>query len=246
MLKIGLCDDNTLYLNELTKIISDITSINNIDIEITSFSNGEDLIKFSKDHENYFDILFLDILMDGINGINTARRLRKLSSDVNIIFVTCSKEYALDSYSVNACGYILKPFSKNSIRDKVLELYDKIELSRKNVICVKNNQDIYSIKLDNVIYFESNLRKITAHMKNGEKICFYNKISNLEEEIKNSLFLRCHRSFLVNLMYIKNIVSSDLKTTTNEILPISKKYLTSSRDIFTNYIRVKLSTSSDS
>ncbi|MGL4773909.1 MAG: LytR/AlgR family response regulator transcription factor [Clostridium sp.] len=242
MLKIGLCDDNSLYIDELKKIIGDIADINNIDIEITSFNSGEELLSFSKVHGDYFDILFLDVLMDGINGINTALALRKLSSDVHVIFVTSSKEHALDSYSVNAYGYILKPFSKASIEGKLLELYEKIELARKNIIYVKNNQDIYSISLDHVIYFESNLRKITAHMKNGEQISFYNKMSNLEEEIKNNIFLRCHRSFLVNLMYVKNIVSNDLITTTNECLPISKKYLTSSRETFTNYIRVKLST----
>lgn len=242
MLKIGLCDDNSLYIEELSKIIKEIGSLNKIDIEITTFNSGEDLLEFSSCHSDYFDILFLDVLMGGINGIDTAEKLRSAYSDVYIIFVTSSKEHALDSYSVNAYGYILKPFSKASIEDKLLELYEKIEVSKKNIIYVKNNQDIYSISLDQVIYFESNLRKITAHMKNGEKISFYNKMSNLEEEIKNSIFLRCHRSFLVNLMYVKNIVSTDLVTTTNERLPISKKYLTSSRETFTDYIKVKLST----
>lgn len=242
MLKIGLCDDLPIFLKELSNILNQIAISHDIAIEITSFESGEKLLAFCSSHPNYFDILFLDILMTGINGIDTASAVRELCGDVYILFVTSSKEYALDSYSVNAYSYILKPFSLDSIQPKLLELYDKIAFNKKNVIYVKNNQDIYSLHLDQVIYFESNLRKITAFMKNGEQISFYNKMSKLEEEINNSIFLRCHRSFLVNLMYVKNLVGCDLLTTANQQLPISKKYLVSSREAFTNYIKVKLST----
>lgn len=242
MLKIGLCDDHPMFLNQLSDILNQISSTYNIALEITSFESGENLLDFCSSHPDYFDILFLDILMTGINGIDTASAIRNFCGDVYILFVTSSKEYALDSYSVNAYSYILKPFSLEAIQPKLLELYEKISFTKKNIIYVKNNQDIYTLHLDHVIYFESNLRKITAFMKNGERISFYNKMSNLEEDINNAIFLRCHRSFLVNLMYVKNLVGCDLLMTTNQQLPISKKYLSSVREAFTNYIKVKLST----
>lgn len=240
MVKIGLCDDNAVYIEQLSTILKSISYSRNMDIEITSFKSGEDLVNFCSSHSNYFDILFLDILMDGINGINAAQTIRKICSDIYIIFVTTSKEYALDSYSVNAYGYILKPFSEDFISEKFLELYNKINLDRKNVIYVKSNQDIYTLQLNNIIYFESNLRKITAYTNNGETITFYNKMSNLETEIKTSVFVRCHRSFLVNLIYIKNIIGLDVITIDNKYIPISKKYLNNIRDSFTSYIKSKL------
>ena len=242
MLKVGLCDDHPLFITQLSEIINKISSAHHIAIEITSFESGESLLDFCTKHPNYFDILFLDILMNGINGIDTASSIRALNTDIYIIFVTSSKEYAVDSYNVNAYSYILKPFSFDSIASKLLELYEKIRFNKNNVIYVKNHQDIYTIHLDDVIYFESNLRKITAFMKTGEEISFYNKMSKLEEEIGNTIFLRCHRSFLVNLMYVKNLVGCDLFTTTHHQLPISKKYLCSTRESFTDYIKVKLST----
>lgn len=242
MLKIGLCDDHPIFLEELSQILNQISSAHHIPVELTTFDSGESLLTFCTKHPHYFDILFLDILMTGMNGIQTASLIRKICSDVSILFVTSSKEYALDSYSVNAYSYILKPFSLPDIEPKLLELHEKIAFSKKNILCIKNNQDIYTLQLDHVIFFESNLRKITAFMKNGEQISFYNKMSKLEEEINNTLFLRCHRSFLVNLMYVKNLVGCDLLTITNHQLPISKKYITSSREAFTNYIQAKLST----
>ncbi|NFG24330.1 response regulator transcription factor [Clostridium botulinum] len=240
MIKIGLCDDNTLYIKELSKILKTISHCNNINIEITSFTSGEDLIEFSSCHPDYFDVVFLDILMGGINGIHTAKAIRKIYNDVYIIFVTTSKEYALDSYSVNAYDYVIKPFSEQLITEKFLALCNKINLDRKNIIYVKSNQDIYTLQLNNVIYFESNLRKITAHMNNSENIAFYNKMSNLENEISSSIFIRCHRSFLVNLIYIKNIVGLDIVLTNNTHISISKKYLNDVKDAFTSYIRAKL------
>lgn len=240
MIKIGLCDDNNLYIDQLYKILKNISHSNNINVEITSFTSGEDLVAFCSCHPNYFDILFLDILMGEMNGINTAQAIRKIYSDIYIVFVTNSKEYALDSYSVNAYNYILKPFSNESISEIFLDLYEKVNLNRKNIVYVKSNQDIYTLHLNKVVYFESNLRKITAHMNNGEKITFYNKMSNLENEIKNSEFIRCHRSFLVNLIYIKNIVELDVITTDNNYISISKKYLNAVRDAFTSYIKAKL------
>lgn len=241
MIKIGLCDDNVTYIKQLSAILSQISENNNLKFEFNSFTSGEDLIDFCGKHKNYFDIIFLDILMEGINGIDTAQSIRNINCNANIVFVTVSKDYALESYSVNASGYILKPYSYDCIESKFVDLYNKISLSKKNSIFVKNNQDIYTLQLDEVLYFESNLRKITAYLINGDKITFYNKMSSLESQIKCSTFVRCHRSFLVNLIYVKNIVASDLETTTGSILPISKKYLTSIRDEFTMYIKVKIS-----
>ncbi|MGL4913428.1 MAG: LytR/AlgR family response regulator transcription factor [Romboutsia sp.] len=241
MIKIGLCEDNDLYIKQLSSTLRKIEKDNNLEFEINGFNCGEDLVDFCSKHKNYFDILFLDVLMHEMNGIEAAQAIRKMYSSAYMIFVTNSKEYALDSYSVNAYGYILKPFSHRSIESKVLDLVNKIDSSNKNTMYVKNNQDIYSLKLDEVVYFESNLRKITAHLINGEEIKFYNKISNLESEINSNLFVRCHRSFLVNLIYIKNIVTSNLITTTERVLPISKKYLSPTRVTFTYYIKSKLS-----
>lgn len=240
MIKIGLCDDNKSYIKQLTSILIQISENNNLKFEFNTFNSGEDLIDFCSRHKNYFDIIFLDILMERKNGIDTAKFIRDLNCNSHIIFVTVSKDYALDSYDVNASGYILKPFSYDSIENAVLNLHNKIILSRKNSIFVKNNQDLYTLQLDEVIYFESNLRKITAFLINGDEITFYNKISSLEIEFQCSTFVRCHRSFLVNLTYVKNIVASDLETTTGSILPISKKYLSSLRDEFTKYIKFKI------
>lgn len=245
MIRIGLCDDNKLYTDALEKILYNISKKEDIQLEIKSFHSGESLISFCERHGDYFDILFLDILMDGYNGIKTAEAIRKLTLDVFIVFVTSSKDYALDGYSVNAHSYILKPFSPEDIRSIFLTIHKKISFKLSNTIYIKNNQDIFTLNLNNIVYFESNLRKITAYMIDGTSLTFYNKLSKLEEEISSSMFVRSHRSFLVNVMFIKNIVGLDIMTINNKIIPISKKYLNSTRDNFTYYIETKLTRKDD-
>lgn len=236
MIKIGLCDDNNLYLNQLQQTLSLISKNKNIPIDILSFHSGEELINFTKKKNNHFDIVFLEVLMDGIDGISTAKCLKLISPDTYTIFVTTSKEHALESYDVGAFHYILKPINFNKLETAFLNLVNRVIINKKNIIYIKNNQDIYSLNLNNIIYFESSLRKLTAYSLSNET-SFYEKLSNLESKLTSKHFVRCHRSYLVNLDYIDSIVSSDIITTTGHNVPISKKYLKSVRDIFLEYIQ---------
>lgn len=240
MVRIGICDNSKLHIKQLSNILKCISLDKNIQLEISTFRSSSELIEFCNEYRDYFDLVYLDVLLKGLNGIDTARYIRNICPNIYIVFVASTKDYALDSYSVNASGYILKPCSYTSIECMLLTLYKKIILDKKNTIYVKNNHDIHSFNLSEVVYFESNLRKITAYLSDGNTVSFYNKLSDLEKEINSNTFIRCHRSFLINLSYIKNIVSSNLVTTTNTSLPISKKYLASTKSIFSNYIKSRI------
>lgn len=240
MIKIGICDNSKLHINQLSNILKCISLDKNIQLEISTFNSSKELIKFCLKYKNYFDLIILDVLLKEFDGISTAKYIRNIYKDIYIVFVTYSKEYALESYSVNASGYFLKPCSYSSIENTILKIRKDILFGRKNVMYVKNNHDIYTLRLNEIVYFESNLRKINAYLNDGSIVSFYNKLSDLEIEIGSDNFIRCHRSFLVNLSYIKNIVASNIITTTNTSLPISKKYLSSTKDVFSDYIEARL------
>lgn len=240
MIRIALCDDNSTYIDELYKIISTVCTSENIDVEIIKFTCGEDLLNFYKNKKNCFDIVILDILMNGINGIETAKSIRSFDLSVPIMFVTSSKEYALDSYDVSAFSYILKPFDFKTIKSKLLTLIDIVYANKNNILSIKSNQDIYTISLSETVYFESNLRKVNVYDSSKNVISFYSKLSNIEKDIFDHNFIRCHRSFLVNLSYIKNIIGSNIITTTGSTIPISQKYLTQTKTTFNDYIKNKI------
>ncbi|MGL5540925.1 MAG: LytR/AlgR family response regulator transcription factor [Erysipelotrichaceae bacterium] len=240
MIKIGLCEDNALYIRQFTTIIERMEQTNEASIELKVFGAGVELLAFCKAYPTYFDVLFLDIIMDGLNGIETAQALRNAGFEEDIIFLTSSKDYAFESYSVKAQGYLLKSQMQTGLEKCVNTIITKTKSTKKNTLFVKNNQDLYSLRLDHVAYFESNLRKISAHMSNGEVITFYNKLSDLEEQVGPLPFVRCHRSYLVNLLYVKNVVGMDVITTTHKTLPISKKYINSTKQAFTDFIKHQL------
>lgn len=245
MLKIALCDDNSFYNKKLKKIIIDICSTHNIDSHIVCFDSGDTLISYIKACKITFNLIFLDILMEGSNGIETATIIKTINNNNNIIFITSSREYAVDSYGVEAISYIIKPYTYEDIHKIFNKCYRQILNHEKNQIVVKNNQDIHTINLDEVVYFESNLRKITAKLCDGEEISFYEKLSDLQGKINSTSFVRCHRSFLTNMLYVKSISGNDIITKKDFHIPISKKYNSDIRQSFINYMKNKLMEGSD-
>ncbi|MGL4335480.1 MAG: LytR/AlgR family response regulator transcription factor [Turicibacter sp.] len=239
MIRIGLCDDDSLYLQQLETILIKVSQKENANIDIIKFSSGEQLLSFYQQHPNYFNLLFLDIVMGSINGIETAKSIRNQDTSVFIFFITSSKAYAFDSYEVKAVDYILKPLNPICIQEKFTDILTKIKTERKNMMTVKCNQDMYSFNINHVVCFESNLRKITAHTLT-ENITFYDKLSTLEQTLAPYHFIRCHQSYLINLSCVKNIVGTTILTTTNQEIPISKKYIKPLKEAFMTYLKSQL------
>ena len=130
-MKIAIVDDNE---DDRKRLQEEITKIcdnkSRKDFEITEFFSGEDFINLIEKNENkkYFDIVFLDIYMNGITGIETAKKLRETDNQSKIIFITTSNEFASESYEVKAYDYLIKPFSK----ERILKTMERISEDEKN------------------------------------------------------------------------------------------------------------------
>lgn len=235
MIKIAICDDEVYQLDTTFNLLSTILNEESIDIDMLKFTSSLELLNFLHDNESYFDIVFLDIVMDGINGIDLAKFIRKSDSFVNIIFTTTSKDYLLDGYDVNATSYLLKPIIYKKIKDVILNCIDNITEKTNNFFCVKINKNIYKLNLKDIIYFESSLRKIIIHRENNDNFVFHNKLDKVETEFDITNFVRCHKSYLVNLNYVKEIKNSNLITKNNSKIPISRTYLNSTKESFLDY-----------
>src|SRR5690554_523612 len=106
MISIAICDNEQIFLNQYHKKLKIVAKKLNIDLDIHQFSSGESLLFHLEDYPNHFQIIYLDIVMDGLNGIETALKLRKLNSAVKIIFLTSSKDYVYSAFDANASNYL--------------------------------------------------------------------------------------------------------------------------------------------
>ena len=169
--------------------------------QITHFFSGEDLLT-AQNKNTPPDIIFIDIFMKGISGIETAKNIvRKRGS--RFVFTTNSREYALEAFSLNAAHYLLKPLTKEAVREALRRCLPRLEDAEARMLEIKTGQGITPIPTDNIIYIEVYNKICTIHT---EKNSFhtYTSLDSLFEHLDMVSFMRAQRSFIVNMKYIES------------------------------------------
>ena len=233
MFKIAVCDDNKYDIKEICGALDQLKG-EGINLQVTTYTNGRDIIADFEKGER-FHLLILDMVMQPINGIETAKELRKNDISMPILIVTSTRDFALDGYLVNAWRYLTKPIDREKFLSEVRVILDKAREKDKEYFIVENDQGISKVKLDDVIYFESNLHVITLHTIK-ENYSFRDTISKIEETYAPDGFFRIHKSFLVNLKYVKNVSKLDVKMINGEILPLAKLRAASLHEALLDYV----------
>lgn len=220
MLKIGICEDDKETSEQLHSVISKIL-FQYTDMKIQHFSDGEEVLEKIKQGNFKLDLLFLDIHMKRLDGMKTAEFIRRHKIDVDIIFLTVSKEHVFEAYRYKAFAYCLKPISeKNLSKDLMRYIEERDKCSDYLNINIKGKEQW--IPLSKVIYFESEKRKVIAHMLT-DKVSFYAKMNEVEELVGSKGFMRCHQSYMVNRNMIDSIGRTEIVVQGLRI-PMSRKY----------------------
>ena len=235
MLKIAVCEDEKkqreLIKDYLTKILNEI----NISYEINTFNSGEELFNnYPKD----IDIFLLDILMDKINGMDTARKIREKDNKAEIIFITSLIEYALEGYEVRAYRYLIKPVKYDDLKIHILNCIKEIDIKNKHII-IKEQGNRIKLDISEITYIEVQKENITIHTLN-KTYQTKGTMNNIEKEINCSRFYRCHKSFLINLEHIKSIKQYIAILENGQEVPISRYRFKDTKDRFFDLIEDKL------
>lgn len=237
MLTIFLCDDNKEMLDQYAWLLKKIAKKNKIDITISSFHSGEELLFHLSDIPNQADIIYLDILMRQLTGMATAKKLREIGCKSEIIFLTTSEDYVYDAFDIAAVQYLLKSSTSTERFEQVF--LRAVELVQEKVsdmfLCESGNiQHIIPIK--NITYFEIWKRVVTVHYNKTEHIDFYSTMEQLEDQLLVKGFVRVHRSYIVNLPYISKFQQNNVFLKTGEIIPVGVTYMKQVRKTFADYI----------
>lgn len=235
MVKLAFCDDDSSVLNELKILIEDYQKKFNKKIEYNTFDSPLELLA-EIERGTRFDIVFLDILMPGESGIDAAAEIKEYDENVKIIFLTSSAEYALQSYSVGAFFYQLKPICRESffrLIDSVLSACEK-EHSKSLILRCKNG--ITRVYLKNIEFCEIIHRTLFIHLNDGKVLESIGSLDELYEQIKSSGgFIRTHRSFIVNLDYVQNISYKAVTMSSLTQIPIPRGKYQEIKDAFLEY-----------
>ena len=211
--KIAICDDESVHIEKIRTILSDY--------ETDNYLSPVALLDAVSAGVRY-DVLFLDILMPRIDGISLARELREFDEDMLIVFITSKIEYMQTGYEVRAFRYLLKDQIDEGLpkiwNDIIKELLDRQDA----YFSYEFERKVYRFPIRDILYFESNLRRIVVHTKASENAALYGKLDDLS--VKYSSFIRVHKSYLINRRYIRMISAGTVVLSNGEVLPVSRKY----------------------
>ena len=215
MIKIAVCDDEPVFVEEISGRIKKYVP----NAEIQGFFSGKELLS----QETVFDIYFLDIQMEKMNGVETAKKLRELSEESVIVFITGAKKYVFDAFDVAALHYLIKPVDDKKLQEVIERAKKEIEKNRDSrcrQILIKTRNKNITLNVSDILYFENEMRKIAVHTVRG-KISFYGVMADMEREAGEG-FCRCHRGYLVNLSYVAEYDTENIMLTNGEKIYLSK------------------------
>ncbi|GAA0181114.1 LytTR family DNA-binding domain-containing protein [Clostridium sediminicola] len=235
MINIAICDDN----KEESEIISSLVSKNlknlGMHFKINCFTEGEDLINHINSSKEVYDILFLDIYMEFSNGIDVAKKIRIFDKECKIIFITSSKDHAIDSYDVKALHYILKPINEEKLDAAIKTAVDSLKKESKQIV-ITNKKGSYRILYRDILYAESKARIVNVYLKSDKVITFYSKLQDFFQRLEDERFLKSHKSFIVNMDYISKIENSCIFIADETNIPISNSNVQAIREVYFKYL----------
>lgn len=217
MLQLAVCDDEKVFRSDLRKILGTELELCGIDYHISEFTSGEELIAGLEKAD--CQILFLDIEMKGIDGVEAARRLRETKRQMEIVFVTSYADFVFQGYEVRALNYILKPYELEKIAAVLHTALEALDIEAEKYYVIDQRGGSIRVPLSSVKYFSSDRRTVHA-VTTEQEYTFYEKLSDLETELPDT-FVRIHNRYLVHLKYLE-AVRQNTAVVDGEELPVSR------------------------
>lgn len=218
MIHIAICDDEKDFVAYLTGLLDQYATETGEEIKVTAYYDGMELIE---KYDTTIDLIFLDIRMRLVNGLRTAERIRQMDTKVGIIFLTTLTQYGLEGYKYQATNYIIKPIKYARLKEEMKQWLERHRQDDSPFIVVVNDAGKFKVFLKSLRFIETFNRNLLLHTDQENIIC-YKKMKELEAELVQHGFVRCHSGYLVNLFYVKRIEKLDIILTTGERVPISQ------------------------
>ena len=221
MLKIAICDDMPIYIQELQNLL-ECWDEKPTHLQIETFDNGDTLLQAHS--SSPFDIIFLDVVIPLLNGIETAREIRQHDKSVKIVFISSERNYAVESYSVKADNYLLKPVDASAIYTCVQEIYKELQSCNKSIV-LQSATATYHVNLSSIEYIEAQNKHVLFYLADGRILQANQALYTFENQLTlQDGFYKCHRSYIVNIRHIDMYTAKTIRMRSGVDIPISRRY----------------------
>ena len=233
-MKVAIIEDNQEALDYYLKYISRYQKEEKVKIELFTYENGADLLK---DYNKGCHVIFLDIGLPIMNGLEVANKIREVDESVLIVFVTNLPQYAIEGYKVNALDFLLKPVTYSDFQIEMKKIERNLKLKKKNYLVLNLKGIVHKIPFSSIIYVEIIHHDIVIHTDSND-YKFRGSLKNIEENLDMQLFSRCNNCYLVNLNYVESIDKNIVILTNNKELLISRNRRKPFLDDFTVFLNM--------
>lgn len=234
-MRIAICDDDERELAHLLELIKKYQSSSGKHIDCRSFQNSIDFLSDLKGGE--YDLVLLDAAMSGTSGVQTARELRELDRNVEIIFISSSPEFAVESYSVKAYYYLLKPIDEDNLFPLLHSVGTRLFLQDGQGVVLKSRKGVVRVSFAGLEFVEVIDKTVSFHLADGGIYEVTAALTDFEEKILDRQeFIKTHRSFLVNLNYIRSIGINSIVTKNGYEIPVSRQRRSQVQDAYMHFL----------
>lgn len=217
MIRAAVCDDEKYMADAVKKMAADFFRAQNIETVIEVFLSGKELLKYEKT----IDILFLDIQMKETDGMETARILRRRGFKGYLIFITVLRETVFEAFEVQAYDYLVKPIEQSRFQKTMERVLASMQSAGEANLLVQRGYESRLVPFEQIIFCEIIDRKVYLHLTSFEIVDYYDRIENLEIKL-DGRFFRCHRSFLINLQYLRSYKNQTAYMEGGKQIPVSR------------------------
>lgn len=239
MINIGICDCNKAHREELCKFIDIYFSSHSYSYNIFQFESADSLTAYYENNDSEMNLLFTEIDLDNADGFETIKIVRQKDENLCVVFNTSISSYVLKSFELWPFYYNIKPieystFSK--IMDRFINQHKNI---REENILIKNGKKFMNLSFNEISYIESQNTTLKIHMNNYEVLKTYGKLDDIERQLSNIRFLRCHKSFLINMDYVKSVEAYKFTTIFGDTVSIKQREASKIKKIYYDYRTLK-------
>ena len=234
--RIAICDDNIEEIEQLSNALFTYDPL----FVITTFPSGKMLMDEILDGNFFADLLFLDIYMPELDGIQTAQKIRTIYKDLKIIFLSSSKEHYSQAYEVFAFNYIVKPYDIERLYTVLSRALYELQKDNIHKICIQYKGTVHSLDCRQIWYIESRDKLLLLHLENESILQCYGRLGEMMKELPEQYFYRCHQSFLVNLAHVIEAGDSYFRIG-QTMVSISRKYLKEAKERYYSYLFSQMS-----
>lgn len=238
---VAVCDDEQSQIDILKHNLIKYSMKTDVEFVVDDYTSGEKLIEKYKSNKSPYDIVFLDMEMPDIKGLDVAAAIRELPDrNVSIAFVTSYPEYMQDSFNVQAAQYIIKPIIYDKFAERLYNMLNSIDASYSNIKVISEKSGERVLYLDNVICIETDKSSRLLVTTISEVFTISAKLSDMEKELSDKDFVSVHRTCLANMRYIRKFNSDSLEFTSGKIVNVSRRRLPKIKAIFSKYVSKRM------